>query len=82
MNLGPLHWEHGVLATAPPGKSQINVTSVTLPIFLSEEARPCMPIILQNNFKCIKDVNIDDLKNTEFGDAIFIAWRKEEHLLE
>ena len=41
-----------------------------------------MPIILQNNFKCIKDVNIDDLKNTEFGDAIFIAWRKEEHLLE
>ena len=21
-NLGPLHWEHGVLATGPPGKSQ------------------------------------------------------------
>ena len=21
-NLGPLHWEHGVLATRPPGKSQ------------------------------------------------------------
>ena len=22
-NLGPLHWEHGILATAPPGKSQL-----------------------------------------------------------
>ena len=21
LNLGPLHWEHGVLATEPPGKS-------------------------------------------------------------
>ena len=23
-DLGPLHWEHGVLATGPPGKSQQN----------------------------------------------------------
>ena len=22
LNPGPLHWEHGVLATGPPGKSQ------------------------------------------------------------
>ena len=22
-NPGPLHWEHGVLATRPPGKSQV-----------------------------------------------------------
>ena len=21
LNLGPLHWEHGVLATGPPGKT-------------------------------------------------------------
>ena len=41
-----------------------------------------MPIILKNNFKCIKDINIGDLKNTKFGDDIFGAWRKEEHLLE
>ena len=78
-----LHWEHGVLAPGPPGKSQVNLAYVILSIFLSEAAaRPCMPIILKNNFKCIKDINIDDLKNTKFGDDIFIAWRKEEHLLE
>ena len=23
LNLGPLHWELGVLATGPPGKSQL-----------------------------------------------------------
>ena len=22
LDLGPLHWEHGILATGPPGKSQ------------------------------------------------------------
>ena len=24
-NPGPLHWERGVLATGPPGKSQVNM---------------------------------------------------------
>ena len=28
--LGPLQWEHGVLATGPPGKSSINIFNVCL----------------------------------------------------
>ena len=56
---GPMHWEHGALATGPPGKSQKketsriqggrvicpNITKVVTPSFCSQkELTSCLPI--------------------------------------
>ena len=43
MNLGPLHWEHGVLTTGPPGKSQRTLfksKEVTMSMLIHHQAQP------------------------------------------
>ena len=45
-NLGPLHWEHGGLATGPPGMSLRNL------------CRRCFPIFLLTNLLSIKSLKI------------------------
>ena len=37
-NLGPLHWEHGVLATGPPGKSPLSVKNLGLRVVTQLES--------------------------------------------
>ena len=38
MNLGPLHWEHGVLATGPAGNPEVGVEGVDTMSITDESA--------------------------------------------
>ena len=52
-NLGPLHWECGVLATGPPGKSLLTRPSITFPIFLFLPMRITTSIVKLHTLPCL-----------------------------
>ena len=49
--LGPLHWEHRVLATGPPGKSQMTwVYTLPLPLPVVEPFVNCLAFLCLSFF--------------------------------